>query len=540
MFNKEFYPTPQSLINKMLDGIDFNTIKTVLEPSAGKGDIIEALQNKFKYYSYNRDKNTYDIDCIEIDNNLRYILTGKGFRVIHDDFLTLNTYKKYDLIVMNPPFNEGDKHLLKAIQMQENGGKIVCILNAETLKNPCTNTRKDLNSKLLEYNAEIEYIKNAFYGAERVTDVEIVLIKINIPKTNKDSIILDHLKKEEQQHFNKSEKTYDSLINSDFVEGIIQQYNFEVKAGISLINEYENLQPLILKSFKNDYGNSSILKLEINQHKEDNTDSLTNAYIKKVRSKYWNALFISNEFNQLLTSDLQQQYCNKINELQNYDFSFYNIKQIQIDINKSMIKSVEDTILALFEEFSHKYSWYDKTSKNIHYYNGWKTNKAWIINKKIIIPLAGYRDMEYSWGKYEPTNYKIVRKLMDIEKVFNYLDGGLTEDIDIEQQLKTAEYYQETKDIQLKYFNVTFYKKGTCHIVFKDEKLLAKFNIFGSQRKGWLPPTYGKVKYEDMTKEEQTVINEFEGKESYSKVVKDTNYYIYNPSKILMVTDQAV
>lgn len=31
----EFYPTPKTLIDKMLDGIDFNTVKTVLEPSAG-------------------------------------------------------------------------------------------------------------------------------------------------------------------------------------------------------------------------------------------------------------------------------------------------------------------------------------------------------------------------------------------------------------------------------------------------------------------------------------------------------------------------
>ena len=43
---REFYPTPQKLINKMLCDIDFLTIKSILEPSAGKGDIVEVLKKK--------------------------------------------------------------------------------------------------------------------------------------------------------------------------------------------------------------------------------------------------------------------------------------------------------------------------------------------------------------------------------------------------------------------------------------------------------------------------------------------------------------
>lgn len=44
--NKDFYPTPQNLIDKMLDGLDWKMIHTVLEPSAGKGNIVEALKKK--------------------------------------------------------------------------------------------------------------------------------------------------------------------------------------------------------------------------------------------------------------------------------------------------------------------------------------------------------------------------------------------------------------------------------------------------------------------------------------------------------------
>ena len=41
--NDEFYPTPATLVKRMLAGIDWNMVQTVLEPSAGKGDILREL-----------------------------------------------------------------------------------------------------------------------------------------------------------------------------------------------------------------------------------------------------------------------------------------------------------------------------------------------------------------------------------------------------------------------------------------------------------------------------------------------------------------
>ena len=532
MFNNEFYPTPEKLIDKMLEGIDFTIVNTVLEPSAGKGDIIDKVIDKFKHARsayYNRETN-FDIDTIEIDDNLRYILEGKKYRVVHNDFLTYNTYKKYDIIVMNPPFSNGDKHLLKAIEMQKTGGKIVCLLNAETLNNPYTITRKDLVRKLDELNAEIEYIEDAFIDAERKAYVEVALIKIDIPKAEYDSIIIDELRQEEQH---KEYTTYNSnnIINADFIKGIIEQYNFEIKAGLKLIAEYKVLEPLMLNDIKNKKYAKPTLKLETD-YRDDCDSTLENSYIKQIRMKYWKALFMSDQFMGLFTSNLRKKYMEKINELKDYDFSAYNIYNIRIQLNKEMVKGVEDTIIDLFEEFSHKHNWYDETSNNIHYYNGWKTNKAWKINKKVIIPLNAYRD--YFDKRFDP-DYSVKGKLSDIEKVFNYLDGGITEDIDLHYVLQYAEKMGQTKKIRLKYFLATFYKKGTCHIEFTNEELLHKFNLFGSQRKQWIPPCYGKTKYNDMTQEEKDVIDEFEGEVSYRKVMNNKDYYIVDTSKLLML-----
>lgn len=545
MFNSNisFYPTPKKLIDKMTSSIKFESIGSVLEPSAGKGNIAEEVAQRMKY-AQSRYKDTikdFDIDCIELDENLTHILKGKGLKVIHDDFLTLNTYKKYDLIILNPPFQDGEKHLLKAIDVQKNGGKIVCILNAETIKNPYSVTRKDLIQKLEDHNAKIEYIQDSFIDAERKTNVEITLINIDIPTCNRRNIILDQLKQDEKLRLLNEKKINNgnSLINGDYIKGIVEQYNYEGKAGIQLINEFASLKPLTLSKFD---GNESILELSLvsnRYNKNGDNDNLQNDYIKQLRSKYWKALFTSEQFTKLLTTDLRSQYMNKVSELENYDFSYYNIKQIQVDISKSMIQSLEDEILKLFDEFSHQHSYYGETCKNIHLYNGWKTNKSWVINKKIIIPLSGYIDRSYSWGYYDPSNRNVIDKLRDIEKVFNYLDGGLTKDVEIERELKNAKLYEQSKNLKLKYFDITFYKKGTCHITFKNEELLKKFNIFGSQRKGWLPPNYSKSDYTNMSKEEQQVVDNFQGKDDYENVYKNLDYYIAKTEKMLLLNEKS-
>lgn len=544
--NKDFYPTPQNLIDKMLFDIDFSMIKSILEPSAGKGNIVEALKKKEEIRSYGYNKYQFDIDCIEVNQNLQHILKGKSFRVVYNDFLTYDTMKEYDLIVMNPPFSNGCKHLLKALEMQSrNGGAVVCLLNAETLKNTCTNDRQDLQRKLKEYSAKIEFIQDAFLDAERKTAVEIALVKVQLPEVQRESFILEGLRKAQEQIEIETEEST-QLIDSDFFKAIVNQYQLEVEAGIKLIKEYYAMQPFILSQFGKDEKTSEtiqkggcILSLDLGSNRDKYNNKLSvNEYIKAVRQKYWSALFENKKFIGQLTNNLQRDFYNKVEELSNYDFSLYNIYQLKIDMQKKVVKGIEDTIIELFDELSYKYHWLDETSKNIHYYNGWKTNKGWIINKKVIIPLNGFYDLSYSWGGFRPSRHDVVSKLQDIEKCFNYLDGGLTEAVDLEESLKFAEEYGETKNIQLKYFTVTFYKKGTCHIIFNNDELLKKFNIFGSQHKGWLPPSYGKKAYKDMTTEEKAVVNEFEGEKEYNKVISNKDYYLFDGNNLNLLEDK--
>ncbi|WP_434786971.1 DNA N-6-adenine-methyltransferase [Bacillus velezensis] len=323
--NPDFYPTPPQLIRKMTSKIEWKHIKSVLEPSAGKGDLVEAIHNQFKYTKNYRGNSKYDIDSIEQDENLRHILEGKSYRVIADDFLTFNTYKKYDLIFMNPPFSSGVKHLLKAIELiekQQRSGQIVCLLNAETLKNPYSNDRKFLIRKLEEINAEVEYIQNAFSNSERNTEVETAIIYISIEKQEYSSVLIEELKKDESHRINEDYKATQLV---DFIKGIVEQFNYEIKAGLKLINEYNSLKPLMLHSFNDD--STPILKLLIDKNTEEN--DIENAYIKQIRAKYWNTLFNNDQFMGLFTSNLKQKYLEHVEELKDYDFSFVQYLYIE-------------------------------------------------------------------------------------------------------------------------------------------------------------------------------------------------------------------
>lgn len=592
--SSEFYPTPPNLVQKMLEGIKFEYVETILEPSAGKGDILRELAKKET--EYERRGLKFDVDCIEIDPNLRQILkfnfgerkeelkgehcsirdrykyceqrykqgwvyfnqdTDKyeplppndierlkeidvelnsffknGIKIVHDDFLTYNPFKQYDLIIMNPPFSNGDRHLLKALKLQEDGGNIVCLLNAETLRNPYTETRKELLRQLNKYNAQIEYIENAFVSSERSTGVEVALIKVAIKREQEESDIYNRF--EEAEKYEIPEENHTELEVTDVIKAIVNQYRVECKAGIELIRQYRAMMPHMLRSFETKkvenpdgtveykYLDTSPI-LRLTDSSDRGYDSVTvNEFLHRVRFKYWSALMSKPEFVGKLTSKLQDEYRKRVNKLADYEFSEYNIKMLHAEMNAQIKTGIENEIVAMFDRLTEEHSWYPECQKNKHYYDGWKTNKAHKIDKKVIIPCYGIFD---SWdGK--PRKYEAEKLLSDIERILNFLDGHMTAEVDSWNNLDYYFKYGNTKNVPMKYFKATFYKKGTVHLVFTCPELIERFNIYVAQNKNWLPPNYGKVKYKDMTSEEKTVVDSFQGEAAYNEVMEKASYYL--------------
>ena len=421
--NSEFYPTPEHIVEKMLEGIDWNYVETVLEPSVGKGDILCGIEKAVK----KADKRRMNVDCIEIDSNLRSIVKERfnedscsfdgGVHIVHDNFLTYKSYKEYDLIIMNPPFSDGAKHLLKALDMQKNGGSIVCLLNAETIKNPYTAERRCLVDLLKKYNADITYIKDGFKKSERQTNVETALIKINIPDHSDEESIFEKLAKAKfYKEPEPDEMT--SLEVTDFVKAIVNRYQIEIESGIQLIQMYKNMLPYLRVS-EDPNDNFNFDRLLICLTDEQHHTITINRYAKSVRLKYWKWLLTNNKIIGRLTSKLRQMYVEKVYSFSDYDFSEFNIYTLINEINAQIKSGVESEIEAMYDRLTEEHAYYPECAKNKHYYDGWKTNKAWKIDKKCILPCYGI----FSGWNGSPRTYEAYKCLSDIEHVLNFFDG---------------------------------------------------------------------------------------------------------------------
>lgn len=514
MFNQDFYPTPDFLTERLLFGIDLKRNLQVLEPSAGKGDMALYLQERFK--GSNRfDHYSLKVDCIEIEDELQAILRGKELKVVHDDFLTFECTKAYDLILANFPFSKGEKHLLKAISILEKfGGELRCIVSASTLKNPCTFLRDEIREKLNRYNAEISFVEDAFTEAERKTGVEVALITVKLAAVEYESLILDSLEKNSHGYDGTDEEYRELMTAGNSVDKEVQFYKNEVESGIRLIREYFAL--------KGRYG------IAIQMMGNGDTDKeAVNQFIEMTRDKYWRKLINTDAFFTKMPQNMRTSLLKDMEELCHYDFNFFNIVQIQDILQRNLAQSVSDTILMLFDKLSHTYAYGDGLQNRLHY-NGWKTNEAYKVNtKKVIIPhMRAYGDYSFNKDKFD-LGYSNRDTLSDIHKTLRFLDTGLSESFDLDSFLKDR---QEPKNIDCQYFVLDFFKKGTCHIKWKRPDLIEKLNIYGSQKKGWLPPTYGNKAYKDMNPEEKSVVDSFQGEADYNKVcLEKSKYFVLNP-----------
>ena len=119
-----FFPTPKNLIEEMIILGNIEEHHEVLEPSAGKGDMVDVLKKN----------GINNIDCIEINHSLKEILKFKGCNLVGNDFLEFNG-KKYDRIIMNPPFEnlQDVDHIKKAYETLKEGGILVSVMSNSPL-----------------------------------------------------------------------------------------------------------------------------------------------------------------------------------------------------------------------------------------------------------------------------------------------------------------------------------------------------------------------------------------------------------------------
>jgi type I restriction-modification system DNA methylase subunit len=159
-----FFPTPRTVIDKMLEIAAIEPEHRVLEPSCGKGDIVDAIKTRHADAS---------LHAIEMNRTLSDILSAKGHEVEFGDFL--EHHGQYDRIVMNPPFEDGADmvHLRHAFEQLRPGGRLVSVVSEGPFFR-VDNRSVAFRDWLVDIAAEVERLPDdAFKGADAFRETGI-------------------------------------------------------------------------------------------------------------------------------------------------------------------------------------------------------------------------------------------------------------------------------------------------------------------------------------------------------------------------------
>lgn len=515
VFDPEFFPTPEEVIEKMLAPYAATiSSATILEPSAGNGAILDYLYNKGVPYTYETGRGQRLSDRIKVDRTrlyaierneeLRLILQGKKYKVIASDFLTFVPEHRFTLCAMNPPFSVGVNHLLHAWDILS-GGDIVCLLNAETVRNPFTAARKRL-AAIIEQNGSVEFIGRAFKNADNPTDVEIAIVRLHKEATEDPfRIDIQEFQRDNTPDFGEMMQETDRVAINDKLDAYIRCWDMTKAATVNLLKAYSTFMfyatAFLEKNGQDQYGyrgydlvENLFKALNETRYKAgDHTDSYTgsathlstvyNEFIDQIKAKAWNTIFQQIGIGKYMTTGLEK----KLDEFRIAQSSMSLTKEnifklfqfIMGNINTIMDNCVVD-VYDLFTGFYEGNTACDE---------GWKTNKRYKCNRKVILPSA----CETSYSGYYRSSYSA--HLDDIDKAMCWLTGRSFDTMDdrsfdTRSILRRADPDNSTVETVVNsipvgdqswhdgaFFRVKAFKKGTIHLLFKDEALWAKFNV---------------------------------------------------------------
>lgn len=164
----QFFATPKNLVNRMVKLANIKMSDRVLEPSAGQGVIVEAVNGLCA-----------SVDICEFMSQNREILKGKGYDIMCNDFLDLSIGNKYNKILANPPFSKDQdcKHVLKMYKHLVKGGTLVAIMSRAWMRENKNKVQEEFTN-LINKKGNTFYLIDGGEFKESGTNVATVIVKI--------------------------------------------------------------------------------------------------------------------------------------------------------------------------------------------------------------------------------------------------------------------------------------------------------------------------------------------------------------------------
>jgi hypothetical protein len=507
--NPDFYPTPRSVARRMLGKITNKEAKYYLEPSAGKGDIADVIRNpttweelceerpEFKkedddrgYYYGRNHESRVNVDVVENYPALIQVLRGKEYDVVGFDWLNYEGVSYYDAIVMNPPFSEGDKHLLKAWEFLH-AGEIVCLLNEETIKNPYSEDRKRL-AQIVEQFGSVEYLGNCFSTAEHKTDVRVALVYLKKDAPD-DSADLWGTGSSQEKH-------YEGDFDGDPQMLAIRDNLANMEHWFNMANEHWIKGIEHIRKAKLYMNQNKISDSRASSHEDDfekilgmalsNVHTSRAEFLRKHRRQAWTSVFHQMEFDRWLDSKQQEQFLRDVQRDSTIPFTADNIKDTLENVFMSRKKLFDESVASVFDELcSHAVE--NGTGPVMpeklrgRQSEGWKTNDSYKVNQKLIFPYGvelnfnGRTLRQYGYGSGSAA---VVCR--DLDRILCVLDG---QPFDKCHTVGAAIDSAEPGElVESQYFEIRGYKKGTLHLKFKRLDLWETFNKTAAAGKKWI------------------------------------------------------
>lgn len=490
MFGKDFYPTPESVIKDMLSYSNVKN-KVILEPSAGKGNIVDYLAKQ----------GAKEILVCEIDEKLRAILATKQCRIIGNNFLDVQStdISHIQMIVMNPPFSQQEKHILHAWEIAPAGCEIISLCNASLLERKQTKqlTIQELVTKFGKY----ETYGESFTDAERKTDVAIACIWLNKPKNDHDIEFSDYFSLEDDFEPQNYEA---GIVKYDFVKDAVTTYVNACKMYDDVMAKNNEINNLI-KHF-------DCFSIKFNAVYAHNAYSTVTyeSFKKELQKNAWKWLLDKFGMDKYITKGVREDM-NKFVETQTQvPFTVKNIyKMVELLIG-THAERMKKSLISTFDYIC------STSAENSTAGEKWRTNSDYMINKRFIIPrlteptYKDYYGFHVSYDRAEAIN-DIIKALCYITG-FDYSDTMGLEQFSYNNELLYGQWYDYPP-----FFRIKGFMKGTIHFEFKDEKVWEKFNREVAKIKGWALP-----KNSEETKRERKKTNKRDSAfESANRIAKN-------------------
>lgn len=470
--NVDFYPTPDSVINTMLLGEDILG-KTILEPSAGSGNIVKWLKKN----------GAGEVIACEKEKYLQKLLVGEC-NLLAEDFLSVKAEQisHIDYIVMNPPFSNGVKHIKHAFDIAPAGCTIITLCNTSNLENSYSSERQELRELIALYGCS-ENLGTVFGKSERRTDVQVSLIKLYKEAEGNDEFAGYMFSNEEDVlEGNKTE----GLVQYNVVRDMVNRYTSAVKlfdetlAAANKINE--------IAKFSDDRFDYMPIRFATVVANSKCVDVTRQQYKKQLQKYYWRIIFNKLNMERYATQELRNQINKFIEKQSNVPFTMHNIYQVLNMVIQTTGQRMDKALLEAFDLIC------SLSAENSTAGEKWKTNANYMINRKFIVPyMTGY---DARWPRdYMTLSYSSNEtKIADVVKALCHITGISYDDIPdlhsfiYNRKLSYGEWFEWA------FFRVKGFKKGTMHFEFLDKNVWIKFNQAVAKQRGWVLPNKSKKK----------------------------------------------